>query len=627
MATSTHPVRMPRRRRARLTAPCGAVLGLALLLGTAAAQDKGPLPVRTDELLPGVTATIHPDGRLEVLRSGSDEPLLAAGLEPADRGRRLRPVPGGGALRPHLGRAAEGCPGGHRGFSADADDDGDGLVDEDRLDGLDNDGDGLVDEDFAAVSDAMIAVSRPGTAGGAHLEYYRWGYARLQPVVFASAAGDEGSRWAMVTGGTPWLEVKLATAGHTVTGRPVEQTVTAFVSQVQPDGDCRRGNRWLGVAVLDEPGSGRVGRAVLDGRELAVGTGPAPVAVAVCAADSWFQLSHLLTEARRIRAGVVDPVTGERAPWIVAPACPQCRGAEAPRYAWRLDRGGDLVLTAKVGKGTGALPDPDLLRLGDLNLGAPDRLSWQPTGGEEIGVAWSCVTAASLARGTVRGGDPYAALPGVRVHGAAGRLELRFSDPAPDLVAALTDGPGGGRPPREVTQVTADGRVLVAELGRDLESEAVQAALALARDGAAAEPSSPARQSQLLRTGRVRAQLSPDLLQGWPNPFQDVISVRFQVPATIGEAFVWDEADDWPAGLDLAAPVPWKQGSPGATVKVYTMSGQELVTLFSGDTGPGETVLTWDGTDAYGRKMASGTYFCKLQLDEWSVTRRLVYLR
>jgi hypothetical protein len=47
-----------------------------------------------------------------------------------------------------------GCPGGGQ----LADDDGDGRLDEDRLDGRDNDGDGRVDEDFAAVSEQMFSL-------------------------------------------------------------------------------------------------------------------------------------------------------------------------------------------------------------------------------------------------------------------------------------------------------------------------------------------------------------------------------------------------------------------------------------------------------------------------------------
>ena len=53
----------------------------------------------------------------------------------------------------------------------------------------------------------------------------------------------------------------------------------------------------------------------------------------------------------------------------------------------------------------------------------------------------------------------------------------------------------------------------------------------------------------------------------------------------------------------------------------------EMVTLETADLGVGEYTVQWNGTDAFGRQVASGTYFCKLQLDEWSVTRQLVFLR
>nr|MEE4266930.1 FlgD immunoglobulin-like domain containing protein [Candidatus Krumholzibacteria bacterium] len=50
-------------------------------------------------------------------------------------------------------RTLIGAPGGARYPWANADDDGDGLEDEEILNGLDDDGDGLVDEDFAALAD------------------------------------------------------------------------------------------------------------------------------------------------------------------------------------------------------------------------------------------------------------------------------------------------------------------------------------------------------------------------------------------------------------------------------------------------------------------------------------------
>ncbi len=54
-------------------------------------------------------------------------------------------------------RTAEGARGGNRAPAETADDDGDGLVDVDWLNGFDDDGDGLIDEDFAAISKQMFS--------------------------------------------------------------------------------------------------------------------------------------------------------------------------------------------------------------------------------------------------------------------------------------------------------------------------------------------------------------------------------------------------------------------------------------------------------------------------------------
>lgn len=52
-------------------------------------------------------------------------------------------------------KSFEGARGGNRLPSPAADDDNDGRIDEDPLDGFDNDGDGQIDEDFAAISNQM----------------------------------------------------------------------------------------------------------------------------------------------------------------------------------------------------------------------------------------------------------------------------------------------------------------------------------------------------------------------------------------------------------------------------------------------------------------------------------------
>jgi hypothetical protein len=54
-------------------------------------------------------------------------------------------------------RSTEGARGGNRLPAPNADDDRDGLIDEDPIDGRDNDNDGKIDEDFAAISTQMFS--------------------------------------------------------------------------------------------------------------------------------------------------------------------------------------------------------------------------------------------------------------------------------------------------------------------------------------------------------------------------------------------------------------------------------------------------------------------------------------
>lgn len=60
-------------------------------------------------------------------------------------------------IRDIMYRSAEGARGGNRLPSRTADDDNDGAMDEDRMNGYDDDGDGEIDEDFAAVSKQMFS--------------------------------------------------------------------------------------------------------------------------------------------------------------------------------------------------------------------------------------------------------------------------------------------------------------------------------------------------------------------------------------------------------------------------------------------------------------------------------------
>ena len=83
----------------------------------------------------------------------------------------------------------EGAAGGNRpGFSAQPDDDSDGMMDEEFLNGRDDDGDGQIDEDFAAMQRRIVGVVEAliDYTASAHFQLYRFleeSNERRKPVV------------------------------------------------------------------------------------------------------------------------------------------------------------------------------------------------------------------------------------------------------------------------------------------------------------------------------------------------------------------------------------------------------------------------------------------------------------
>ncbi len=589
-------------------------LTVVLVLVAAAATGATHL-LRDLDLAPGLVAEITDDASLVLRVEDTGRPLITARPEVtgARRGGRT-------STAPFVAKAADGDPGGQRGFAARADDDGDGRVDEDRLDGRDNDGDGQVDEDHAAIGDAMTVVSR---SDGVHAEFYHFTPRQLRPTVFVTLAADGPGRtaWQLEAEGDAWVEMEIGDRRHRPSGRPAELTVHTYVTRTS--GNSTNREHWVGVSILDDPAGDGVGRAVLDGVVLRVHLGRRPLAVAVSAAPSWSGLVRRLAEARLVRDGVSDPVDGRRAPWIVVPGCAACRREQPPDFRWRFDDKGHLVLLAKIEPGRSGRLDPDLFRLLDHDLGAPDQVVWTPREGATVGVAWSRVTPEAIARRGAAPRSPCLSLEGLSSHDAEGVLSFRFRSPHPALVRRLVD----DEPPSELTLALLDGRVAQVKLEFDVSStDPVRSAFALARNRSGQELL-PADQQRLLQAERSRPSLAPALLEGWPNPFRDRISLRFRIPATVGEAFVWEDPDDRPARLDPQAPVPWTRSEPMATVKIYGIDGQELATLHAETVPSGEVTVHWNGTDSFGRKVASGTYFCKLQLDDWTITRRIVFVR
>jgi hypothetical protein len=591
----------------------GALTGLLAFTGFFVPAAAGSDVVHTYELLTNVRAVVLEDGIVQ-LRLHTDAGLrllLSVQLPLPDQRRQ------GERAEVFSTVVAEGTPGGLRGFARHADDDADGMVDEDPLDGSDNDGDGLYDEDFAAIGDAMAVVDRRQSGRHLHLESYHWSYAHLRADLLlnyhlADIAGQaHPGPAALELPDAAWREADLEWCVHGAGREEPERKGRLYVAEV-PDPEGKTGGIWVGVTPLVQGQSaGGLPRLEKGRLEIPLVEGQADLALGV--APTLLQLRYDLAAAHTVYEGALDRLSERRVPWVVPPLCPVCRSGPIPSVrAERREQGWDLIFSVKVGQN--ALFDPDRFQLDGKPLGPPLAISWlasaNPDSGSAGAAGWSCrwqETEASPARQATEQTDPYQQSPALRHHAGEGELRFHFTDRPPDRDAGTT---------WQLSGSCLSGRVFSLTVPVPISETAP------ANPQQAAEGSDT---SVLERGSGQPPTLSPELLHNYPNPFREQTQVSFRIPATVGEAFVWGEEEAPKVDPDSA--VPYRSSQPLVTLKIYSISGQEVETLFSGSLSVGEYEESWDGTDAHGRPVASGAYFCKLQIEDWAVTKRLVFLR
>jgi hypothetical protein len=111
----------------------------------------------------------------------------------------------------------------------------------------------------------------------------------------------------------------------------------------------------------------------------------------------------------------------------------------------------------------------------------------------------------------------------------------------------------------------------------------------------------------------LAGKLEEKLLTGSPNPFRDVVSIDYEIPARATD-------ED---GVEHALPA----GGEAASVKVYNVAGRLVATLVDQTLMPGRYHANWVAQNDDGRSVASGVYYVKLQIGRRSVTMRMVQLK
>ena len=89
-----------------------------------------------------------------------------------------------------------------------------------------------------------------------------------------------------------------------------------------------------------------------------------------------------------------------------------------------------------------------------------------------------------------------------------------------------------------------------------------------------------------------------NLMQNYPNPFNPKTEIRFDISM-----------------------------QDHATLKIYNIKGQEVITLINRVVNPGSHNVSWNGVNANGRELSSGMYFYELVVGDISLRKKLVLLK
>jgi len=94
--------------------------------------------------------------------------------------------------------------------------------------------------------------------------------------------------------------------------------------------------------------------------------------------------------------------------------------------------------------------------------------------------------------------------------------------------------------------------------------------------------------------------LIPDyaLSTNYPNPFNPVTSIRFQLP-----------------------------DAEKVNITVYNSLGQQVLVLQNGLLPAGQHMTSWDGKDAHGKDVSSGIYLCRMQAGSYIQHQKMILLR
>lgn len=87
------------------------------------------------------------------------------------------------------------------------------------------------------------------------------------------------------------------------------------------------------------------------------------------------------------------------------------------------------------------------------------------------------------------------------------------------------------------------------------------------------------------------------LFQNIPNPFREVTSIKYQIPA-----------------------------ASKVSLKIYDVAGRLVRTLINEEMPKGDYTVKWEGKDNYGNRVARGIYFYKFKASQFTTSKKLILM-
>ena len=86
--------------------------------------------------------------------------------------------------------------------------------------------------------------------------------------------------------------------------------------------------------------------------------------------------------------------------------------------------------------------------------------------------------------------------------------------------------------------------------------------------------------------------------QNYPNPFNPITKINYTLPK-----------------------------HAKVNVSIYNVLGQRVITLLDKKQEYGYHTLTWNGTNSFGKQMATGVYFAKMTAGKFTQTKKMLLLK